>query len=188
MHSLRATSLLLPLLSAGSALAHSRWGPTSIASPCQSVEISAEWRETIISNWLTIWNDVDFSLLDVTVSPEIVIYQDRFATGTGNGSIEFPVNNVTAFQRFVEGSRAGFSKYAFEATRYFGEDDLVALEWTLNAIVESGQGTAAPGTAISYNGTDIFVLDRCDGVVKEVRSHQDLIRYYNQLGVDVGTP
>jgi hypothetical protein len=136
----------LPLLSVALALPGSRWGPVSNDSPCHSAQISAEWRETVVTNWIAIWNDVDFSLLDVTVSPDITIYQDRFATGSGNGSIELIVNNMTSFQGFVQGSRTGFSKYAFEATKYFGEDDLVALEWTLDAIIETSQGYVCTGT------------------------------------------
>ncbi|KAK5053986.1 hypothetical protein LTR84_001948 [Exophiala bonariae] len=177
----------IPLITLAAALP-SRWGSDSTNTPCRSTQLSAEWRETVVQNWLTIWNDMDFSLLDVAVSPDIIIYQDRFATGTGDGSIEFVVNNASTFQSFVEVSRNGFSKYVFEGTKYFGEDDLVALEWTLDATIEESQGTTAPGTDVAYNGTDLFVLDRCNGVIKEVRSHQDLIRWYHALGADVGAP
>lgn len=130
----------IPFLTLASALPGSRWGSESTSAPCHSIQISAEWRETVVKNWLTIWNDMDFSLLDVTVSPNITIYQDRFASRTGDGSIELIVNNVTSFQGFVEISRNGFSKYVFEGTKYFGEDDLVALEWTLDATIEKSQG------------------------------------------------
>lgn len=156
--------LFLSLLSLTSALpGSSRWGPSSAQTPCHSTQISAEWRETVVKNWLAIWNEMDFTLLDATVSPNITINQDRFATG-GGGSVEFVINNATAFQGFVEASRQGFSKYIFEGTRYFGEDDLVALEWTLDAVVETSTGLVyfisigVPGEGIFFFPGTLLML------------------------------
>lgn len=103
---------------------------TELNRPCHEVGISAQWRDTIVSNWATLWGG-DYTYLNKTVAPDFQLYQDRFPTG--NGSVSVPVDSSTAFLAFVKQTRADFSQYGFIDDLHFGEDNLVTYRWTLDA-------------------------------------------------------
>ena len=107
-------------------------------APCHEVGISAQWRDTIVANWFTLWGG-DYSYLNKTVTPDFQLYQDRIPTG--NGSVPVVVNNSSSFLAFVKDSRAGFEKYGFRDDLHFGEDNLVTVRWTLDAVF-AGSKTA----------------------------------------------
>jgi len=74
-----------------------------------------------------------------TAAPDVQVYQGRFPTG--NGSAPFPINNSSSLIGFVKAARDGFDKYGFKDDLHFGEDILVTLHWTLDAVV-AGSSTA----------------------------------------------
>jgi hypothetical protein len=88
-----------------------------------------------VANWLTLWGD--YTYLSKTVAPEFQLFQDRFPTG--NDSLSFVVNNSSSLLQFVKDSRAGFEKYGFLDDLHFGEDNLVTLRWTLDAVFAGSQ-------------------------------------------------
>ena len=103
----------------------------ALNGPCHEVGISAQWRDTIVANWPALWAG-DCSYLNKTIAPDFQLFQDR--SPTGNGSVPFTIYNSSARLQFVMDSRAGFSKYAFLDNLHFGEDNLLTLRWTLNAV------------------------------------------------------
>ena len=117
------------------------WGddPSRHGQDCSQSGISAQWRDTIVDNWLQLWAG-DYTYLNKTVSPNVLVYQDLFPTA--NGSVPLIINNSTAMLRFVKQSRTYFSKYGFIDDMHFGEDNLIALRWTLNAVYMGGMSTA----------------------------------------------
>ena len=86
-------------------------------------------------HWLQLWAG-DYTYLNKTVSPNISVYQDLFPTA--NGSVPLIINNSTAMLRFIKQSRTYFSNYGFIDDMHFGEDNLIALRWTLNAVYMGG--------------------------------------------------
>ncbi|KAK0930958.1 hypothetical protein LTR48_006479 [Friedmanniomyces endolithicus] len=151
------------------------WTGTAPPSPSQ-----------IVSNWYTIWAG-DYSVLNQIVLPNVQLYQDRFPQG-GNGSAQFPIYNSSQFLEFVKEARADFETYSFIDDFHFGNGNTLALRWVLNATYAgSSTGTAHKGSHIGYNGTDILLLDPCSELIEQVLSAQDLITYYHELGVYVGT-
>ena len=127
-------------ISSGSAT-RTNWGDDASGQgqDCSHSGISAQWRDTIVDNWLQLWAG-DYTYLNKTVSPNILVYQDLFPTT--NGSVPLIINNSTAMLGFVKQSRAYFSKYGFIDDMHFGEDNLIALRWTLNAVYMGGMSTA----------------------------------------------
>lgn len=109
---------------------------TALNAPCHEVGIAAQWRDTIVANWLALWAG-DYTYLNKTVAPNFQLFQDRFPTG--NGSVPFVINNSSSLLQFVKDSRAGFEKYGFLDDLHFGEDNLVTLRWTLNAVFAGSQ-------------------------------------------------
>ena len=107
-------------------------------APCHEVGISSQWRDTIIANWLA-FGAGDYTFLNKIVAPDVQVYQDRFPTG--NGSAPFPIGNSSSLIGFVKATRDGFDKYGFKDDAHFGEDNLVTLHWTLDAVF-AGSSTA----------------------------------------------
>jgi hypothetical protein len=105
--------------------------------PSGCVDISPQWRETIVSNFYTLWGG-DYSYLNKTFAPNVVEYQDRVPTGNGNGSVPLIINNSTALLRFIMAGHAAYSTFRFEDDLHFGIDNLIAARWTLHAVYKSG--------------------------------------------------
>ena len=99
-------------------------------SPCPCTGISPSSRDSIVSNWLHLWAG-NYTYLSKTVTPDVQVYQDRFPTGTN--SISMPINNSSTLLSFVKQSRMTFETYGFIDDFHFGDDNLIALRWTLNA-------------------------------------------------------
>ena len=66
-------------------------------------------------------------LLNQTLVPYLVYYQDRLPTGQGNGSFEFPISNSSGFVKFVEQARIGWRSYDFDVLYQFSAEDRVAV-------------------------------------------------------------
>jgi hypothetical protein len=107
-------------------------------APCHEVGISSQWRDTTIANWLALWAG-DYTYLNKTVAPDVQVYQDQFPTD--NGSVPFPINNSSSLIGFVKAARDGFDKYRFKDDLHFGDDSLITLHWTLDAVF-AGSSTA----------------------------------------------
>jgi hypothetical protein len=46
--------------------------------------------------------------------------------------------------------------------------------------------TLKKGSEVTYNGTDLMVLNRCSGLIQQVLSAQDFITYFHVLGEPIG--
>ena len=103
---------------------------TDATNPCLCKGISPASRDSVVSNWLNLWAG-NYTYLSKTVTPDVQVYQDRFPTGTN--SISMPINNSSALLSFVKQSRMTFETYGFIDDFHFGDDNLIALRWTLNA-------------------------------------------------------
>ena len=105
-------------------------------NPCLCKGISPASRDSIVSNWLNLWAG-DYIYLNKTVAPDVQLYQDRFPTGTN--SISMPIDNSSALLSYVKESRMTFETYGFIDDFHFGDDNMVALRWTLNATFAGSQ-------------------------------------------------
>ncbi|KAF4628744.1 hypothetical protein G7Y89_g9404 [Cudoniella acicularis] len=164
--------------------------PKDGADPANNLHfITKEVRDHIADNYISLW-DGNYDIINSTFSPDFtMLYQDRFPTGLGNGSVLSDVDSRAAFLAFVQRGRAAFSQYEFKVVRKFGEDNVIAIRWILDAVYKGGfpLATLAPGASLSYNGTDTLTLDPSSGLVVEVWSAQDLMNLFHQLGAPVGT-
>jgi hypothetical protein len=175
---------------------------TETTDPCPCKGISPASREIVVSNWLKLWAG-NYDYLNKTVTSDVQLYQDRFPTGTN--SISMPIDNSSALLSFVKESRMTFETYCFVDDFHFGDDNLVALRWTLNATFAGSQKawvkgrpgveihemlnnsrTLKKGSEVTYNGTDLMVLNRCSGLIQQVLSAQDFITYFHVLGEPIG--
>ena len=95
-------------------------------SQCSLTEQSSR---AVVSNYLLIWNTGDFSTVSSVLSPNITYYQDRIPTGTGNGSIVYPINNISDWEGFVTHARQGWQSYTFDVLYQFFQGNQIAVRW-----------------------------------------------------------
>lgn len=184
---------------------------TSASSRSHKRAASHEHQQSVISNYLKLWNG-DSSVVDSVLSPRLSLHADQFPSPTGEGSVPIEVDSSEEFLAFVQRSRTGWEKYNFEVYKSAAQGNNIAIRWRLEAVmganftlvpryvlkinrvvrvIECSEGLTfyalysplKPGDPVTYNGTDFLVLNKCTGLVEEIHMAQDIITFFNALGL-----
>lgn len=118
------------------------WPAGSDKVACGHNAIAPQWYDTIVHRYLDVWGSekMDDALFNSTFNDDFNLYQDKIVTG--KGPIDANIHNLTGLREFMAQSRQGFSQYRFQDLYYFGQDNMVVLRWTLDAVFKG----PAPGT------------------------------------------
>ena len=108
-------------------------------SPCCNETIATnEYHAHIVSNYLRLWRG-DLSILNETISPVMSFSADRFPASancsTGKGSAYLHLTSSSDFGAFVAESRIGFAKYGFDPIYWLGQENKVAIRWSLAGVI-----------------------------------------------------
>ncbi|CEJ95216.1 hypothetical protein VHEMI10711 [[Torrubiella] hemipterigena] len=157
-----------------------------LATPCCAQQGKAR-HEKVISQYLRCWGG-EFDLMNSTFAPDVHLYQDRLPTA--NGSEASNLVNRQEFLAFIKRSRTGWEKYGFEVIFWAGDENKIAIRWRLAAIMGPDFPPKIPtnlkaGDHVTYNGTDFLQLDACSGLIKQVDSAQDLVTFFDNLGISL---
>lgn len=126
-----------PLLIALAALSQ---GSTASSACCQNVG-SKVYHEQFVKKWLAFW-DGDVDLLDELAAPDMVMYQDRVPSPSGNGSVIFPINSSEGLIQAMAYAFAPYEEYHFDLVGWAGTANRLAVRWTMNGVL----GSEAPLT------------------------------------------
>ncbi|KAJ5369296.1 uncharacterized protein N7496_009056 [Penicillium cataractarum] len=166
--------------------AHATSNNHASSACCRGYAKDGSHQETILSNYLAIWGG-DLSLMDTTFHPDVALSSDRFPSSSGNGSDLTVVTNRTQFTAFVEKSRNGWESYTFDPIHSLYDDSSIAVRWKMNGVL-GANFTLFPtplkaGSSVTYNGTDLLILDECTGLIIHDYIAQDLISYFHAMGL-----
>ncbi|CAI6089555.1 unnamed protein product [Clonostachys chloroleuca] len=147
--------------------------PTTLAAPktstnsscCRKDLNSNEYHKELSTNYLSMWSG-DLTIAETILHPDLVIRNE--------------------FVAFIQKSRTGWQNYWFDMIHWVGTGDKLAMRWKMNGLVGENMAiptTLDPGAYVTYNGTDLAVLDNCTGQIKEINMAQDFIAYFHELGI-----
>ncbi|KAM6476642.1 hypothetical protein HDV62DRAFT_402587 [Trichoderma sp. SZMC 28011] len=157
---------------------------TTLCQDCDFV-LCHKSQENATRNYIDTWNG-DFSLENITFTPNVNLYQDRLPGF--NGSIELPIGTSGEFIKFMKMAHTGWNHYQFVVHNVAFDKYNVVIRWALNATVGPHDKMIIPinkpeGSHITYNGTDWLYLDDCTGRIKRVDSAQDYITALHAQGL-----
>lgn len=95
---------------------------------------SPQYHQQILDNFLNVWGG-DYSLLNKTFAPDVIVYADRFPSPTGEGSAVSDIQGSQAYLEFIQRARNGWTEYKFEVFRWTSRDFDVAVRWKMEGIM-----------------------------------------------------
>ncbi|KAJ5432825.1 uncharacterized protein N7458_011981 [Penicillium daleae] len=129
--------------------------------------------------------------MNTTFHPDVVLSSDRFPSSSGNGSDLTVVTNRSQFSAFVQRSRNGWEKYTFEPIHSLYDVNSIAVRWKMNGVLGANftlfLTPLKAGSSVTYNGTDLLLLDECTGLIRNDYIAQDLISYFHAMGLSAIT-
>lgn len=133
---------------------------------------------TIYQRWLEIWNG-NLALANELIDPDCIVHQAPFGAG------EPPVyRGPEGLKRMVEQGRAPFHDLTFRVdVGPIQDGDVIAGRWIGEGTYAGGWpgATAAPGTPVTFRGSDFIRLRR--GKVAEYWVSSDGVHLMAQLGM-----
>lgn len=104
---------------------------TTLCQDCDFV-LCHKSQENATRNYIDTWNG-DFSLENITFTPNVNLYQDRLPGF--NGSIELPIGTSGEFIKFMKMAHTGWNHYQFVVHNVAFDKYNVVIRWALNATV-----------------------------------------------------
>lgn len=121
-------SILVPLLVLGTG---------TVADDCCKDVTSREYHHQFVNKWLEFWNG-NLSLLNELAEPDMVMYQDRAPSPTGNGSEIVYINSSEGLAQGMAYAFSPFESYHFNLVGWAGMDTQLAVRWTMDAVLGEG--------------------------------------------------
>ena len=152
---------------------------TAAAQTAPADRVGAFW-----SDWLTLWNG-DLALADKVVAEDIVLHATLL-----DGQDPATINDPKKFAEWVGSLRQAIPDLVFETVVGPISEPaeptagiMIAGHWRATGTYQGGfpGATAAAGTPVAFNGTDMIRIE--DGAVVEYWLVSDTLTLLSQIGV-----
>lgn len=105
-----------------------------VATECCRNVTSEDFKRQFIDKWLSFWNG-DAALLNNLAAPDMVVYQDRVPSATGNGSDIVPMTSSEGLTQGMAYALAPYESFYFDLVAWAGTDNHLAVRWTLHGVL-----------------------------------------------------
>jgi predicted ester cyclase len=134
--------------------------------------------QALFEDWVRLWSG------NYTGTDQFISADFRLHAALLDGSADTSIHGVAGITRWVQQSRGAFPdlKFTVQVGPLIDGDHLV-LRWIANGTYGGGfpGATAAPGTAVTFAGTDILRVEH--GKLAEYWVNSDTLLLVSQLGV-----
>jgi hypothetical protein len=107
------------------------------ADNCCEVVTSRQYHQQFVNKWLGFWNG-NMTLLNELAEPNMIMYQDRVPSPTGNGSEIVYINSSEGLAQGMAYAFSPYESYHFNLVGWVGMDTRLAVRWTMDAVLGKG--------------------------------------------------
>lgn len=107
------------------------------ADDCCKNVTSRQYHQQFVNKWLDFWNG-NTSLLNGLAEPDMITYQDRVPSPTGNGSESVYINSSDGLSQGMVYALSPYESYYFNLVGWAGMDTHLAVRWRMDAVLGKG--------------------------------------------------
>lgn len=112
-------------------------GLGAATADCCKNTTSREYHHEFVNKWLEFWNG-NMSLLNELAEPDMIMYQDRVPSSTGNRSDVVYINSSEGLAQGMAYAFSPYESYHFNLVGWAGMDTHLAVRWTMDAVLGKG--------------------------------------------------